>query len=224
MTKLSAILCDMDGTLVDSEPLQEHAWHNALAQAGAKVEPDWAVKWRGRDDKTAAGAVVAAQPELGDPQALIELKNSLYRGILKANDPKFPLRCYPDIKPRLEKLSTGNIPMAVVTNNNRRDVGLTLDVSSLAKFFQFMVTIEDAPKGKPDPTLFLLAAKRIGSPPERCLVIEDSPAGVAAGKAAGCLVAAVVTTHKAEQLAQADRVFASPALALDWAVELFIGE
>jgi mannitol-1-/sugar-/sorbitol-6-phosphatase len=81
---------------------------------------------------------------------------------------------------------------------------------------QVFVTADDVRRAKPDPGGFLLAAHRLGLEPADCLVLEDSPAGVAAGKAAGMRVIAVLTTHTADALADADaRVDALAALRLD---------
>ena len=69
-----------------------------------------------------------------------------------------------------------------------------------------LITADDVHFGKPHPEGFLLAAKALGVPPTSCVVVEDSPAGVAAGKAAGALVVALTTTHSADVLTAADIV------------------
>lgn len=74
---------------------------------------------------------------------------------------------------------------------------------------EVLVTADDVSRGKPDPEPYLLAATRLGVSPGQCVVVEDAPAGVAAGKAAGMVVLAVETTHVAEDLTQADAVFNS---------------
>jgi sugar-phosphatase len=66
-----------------------------------------------------------------------------------------------------------------------------------------LVTADDVPRGKPDPAPYLLAAQRLGLPPERCLAVEDAPAGIASAQAAGCQVLAVTGTAPAEELAAA---------------------
>ena len=72
-----------------------------------------------------------------------------------------------------------------------------------------LITADDVRNGKPHPEGFLLAAHALGAAPTSCVVVEDSPAGVAAGKASGALVLAVTTTHSAELLAGADLVVGS---------------
>jgi sugar-phosphatase len=73
---------------------------------------------------------------------------------------------------------------------------------------------EDVAEGKPSPEGYLAAAARLGLDPARCLVVEDAPSGVAAGRAAGCTVVAVCTTHAAEALGEADLCL--PDLAAVW--------
>jgi sugar-phosphatase len=72
-----------------------------------------------------------------------------------------------------------------------------------------LVTGDEGRRGKPDPEPYLLGARRAGVAPADCLVVEDSPAGVASGKAAGMRVVAVTTTHRAEELGRADAVLSS---------------
>jgi sugar-phosphatase len=86
-----------------------------------------------------------------------------------------------------------------------------------------LVTIDDVKRGKPAPEPYLLAAERLGVTPERCIVIEDAPAGIKGAHAAGMLVIAVATTHTPEELEEADVVvacisdivFSNPAKSLD---------
>mgnify|MGYP000458435785 CR=1 FL=1 len=79
----------------------------------------------------------------------------------------------------------GRIPMAIVSGGLRSLVTRTLEVLGLSEHFELLITAEDVVRGKPDPEPFLMAAARLGVRPERCLVFEDSPTGVAAARAAG---------------------------------------
>lgn len=74
-----------------------------------------------------------------------------------------------------------------------------------------LIAAEDVAAGKPDPSGYLLAAERLGVEPGRCLVVEDAPAGIAAGRAAGATVLALTTTHPAVELGAADAIAASLA-------------
>jgi len=94
---------------------------------------------------------------------------------------------------------------AVVTSGPRGLMEARLRTAGLP-VPRVMVTAEDVAAGKPDPEGFVMAAAALGVPPSNCVVVEDSPAGVAAGKAAGAFVVAVTTTHDASALTAADRV------------------
>jgi mannitol-1-/sugar-/sorbitol-6-phosphatase len=97
----------------------------------------------------------------------------------------------------------GDRQWAVVTSGSLVVASLRLRTGGIP-IPPVLVTAGDVRRGKPDPEGYLLGARRLGVEPEECLVIEDAPPGVAAGKAAGMRVIALLTTHKAEQLADAD--------------------
>jgi beta-phosphoglucomutase-like phosphatase (HAD superfamily) len=82
------------------------------------------------------------------------------------------------------EVASGN-PVSVASGGKRRHVQRSLHLTGLAALFPVVVTQEDVTRGKPDPQMFLLAAERMGVRPEQCLVIEDSPLGLEAAKAAG---------------------------------------
>jgi sugar-phosphatase len=98
----------------------------------------------------------------------------------------------------------------IVTSGSRAIATLRLGVAGIEPPAVF-VTGDEVQRGKPDPECYLLGARRIGVAPRDCVVIEDSPPGVAAGKAAGMRVIAVLTTHAAEAVRAADRRVASLA-------------
>lgn len=105
----------------------------------------------------------------------------------------------------LDQLETAGAPWAIVTSGTRPLVTGWLKVMKLAQP-EHMVTAEDVKNGKPDPACYRLGAERLGlanEEPSRILVLEDSPSGVQAGKAAGYRVVALATTHAVERLREA---------------------
>lgn len=102
----------------------------------------------------------------------------------------------------LEHLEAAKAPWAIVTSGTKPLVSGWLDVMKLAHP-QFMVTAEEVQQGKPDPACYRLGAERLGVKTSNILVLEDAPAGVMAGKAAGYRVVALATTHSIEKLKQA---------------------
>lgn len=102
----------------------------------------------------------------------------------------------------LSALETASAPWAIVTSGTRPLVSGWLDAMNLAHP-EYLVTAEEVKKGKPDPECYRLGAKRLGIQGDEVLVLEDAPAGVRAGKAAGYKVVALATTHSIDQLREA---------------------
>jgi len=190
----AALLLDIDGTLVDSREAVEATWRLVAAEFGADPEPILAVCHGRRDDDVipeffapAVAATVAAR--------ITELETAylpLVRPVPGADEVLAGWR------PR---------PWAAVTSGPRTLMRGRLAAAGLP-VPPVLVTAEDVARGKPDPEGFLLASAALGVAPADCVVVEDSPAGVAAGKAAGGYVVAIVTTHEATDLAGADEVIA----------------
>jgi len=109
----------------------------------------------------------------------------------------------PGSRALLERLDKVGVRWAIVTSGTKPLVTGWLEVMKLAQPNN-LVTAEDVPRGKPDPACYLLGHSKLGLPrDEPVLVLEDAPAGVRAGKAAGFLVVALATTHSVEQLREA---------------------
>ena len=96
--------------------------------------------------------------------------------------------------------------MAIVSSTPRENVRVVLRSLGLEGVFETVIAEEDAPKGKPDPQGFLVAAERLGVKPEECVVIEDAPGGVEAAKRAGMRCIGLTTSRPREALAEADVV------------------
>jgi HAD superfamily hydrolase (TIGR01509 family) len=122
-------------------------------------------------------------------------KEELYRSIMKR-----------DMKPHtgliefLASLRREGIRMAVATSGPQDNASLILDGLNIRHFFGVVVTGADVSRSKPDPEIFLLAAGKMGVNPERCVVFEDSVAGIQAARSAGYLCIGVATTHTEEEL------------------------
>lgn len=199
-----AILFDLDGVLVDSRRCVELVWHAWAAGRRLDPAPFLEVAHGRRISET----ILMVRPDMdaaAEAAVLDAMEETETRGLA-------PLPGAADLVAAL-----GESQHAVVTSGSRAVATLRLRTAGLPLPRTF-VTSGDVRRGKPDPEGYLLAAGKLGVAPEDCLVIEDSPPGVAAGKAAGMRVVAVLTTHKAEQLALADaRVGALAALRLEGA-------
>lgn len=173
----SLVIFDCDGVLVDSEPLSLSVLSEALTQQGLPADIPYVTQhFLGRQLATVRAHASAQQLELspGFEHALNARLVQRFRA---------ELRPIPHVADALAGL---DLPRCVASSSDLARVRLSLDVTGLAPFFEDHVyTAEMVARGKPEPDLFLFAAQRMGAAPAGCLVIEDSPYGVLAARAAG---------------------------------------
>ena len=186
MPRFDSILFDFDGVLVDSEPLHCASWGEVLAPFGITLEwEDYRAQYLGIDDRDMIRRLAAeARPPL-DWQILwaqYPEKKELFQR--RMEQPPFP----PGLPLLLDSLRNG-YKMAVVSSSARSEIEPPLVAGGLRDYFAALVTAGDAPRHKPAPDPYLLAAQLLGA--HTPLVVEDSPAGIASGRAAGFEVLAV---------------------------------
>jgi len=184
--EVDALLFDMDGTLLDSTPSVLRGWRTVAAEFEIPAPLFASVPRHGRPaaeimadllppERTAEAAARLDELELADTAGLVLLPGAAAM-----------LAAVPQER------------RAVVTSANRALAAARLAAAGIT--VRHLVGADDVSRGKPDPEPFLLAAKQLGAEPERCLVFEDAPAGLAAARAAGMLTVAVTTTHAAHEL------------------------
>ncbi len=180
-----AVLFDMDGLLVDSEPLWLEAETAVMARLGAGwTAADQAQLLGGSLDRTVR-YLLAKATKPAPPQAVAEW---LMAGIVElARDRGVPVQ--PGGRELLAEVAAAGLPHALVTGSERRFMDVVLDRTGLR--FDALVCADDVSATKPDPEPYQLAAKLLGADPARCVALEDSPNGVASAEAAGCRVIAV---------------------------------
>nr|WP_055505784.1 HAD family hydrolase [Nonomuraea pusilla] len=167
------VIFDCDGVLVDSEHISVRVGTAALRRLG------WDI-----DEARYAERFVGCSPEYWDeqvgevPPGWRDEVEAEYRAAVAAE-----LRAVPGIVAALDRLEP---PSCVASNGRHTAIRRSLELTGLAARFAGRVfSAEDVPRGKPAPDLFLHAAAALGAPPERCVVVEDSPFGVRAAQAAG---------------------------------------
>lgn len=199
-TGLSAVLFDLDGTLIDSTPVVVRSWLR-WAEAEA-VDP---ARLQGFHGVPAAQIVAALLPQdrVADACARIHA--------IELDDVE-GVRTLPGAADALAVLAPR---AAVVTSCTRALADVRVAAAGL-RCPEVVVTADDVTRGKPDPEPYLLGAARLGVDPARCLVVEDAPSGLAAARAAGCVTLAVATTHSRGEL-EADHVVADLS-EVEWRV------
>lgn len=198
---IDALIFDMDGTLVDSEHLTRAAVNAACAEVGVDGDafPDeklHGVTW----DQIATG-LRAQFPGLAVSGA--ELHRRCHA--LARAEPPAPV---PGVVAALAAARDAGLALALATSSNREGADALLDRPGFEPL-GVRVTADDITRSKPDPEIFLLAAERLGVPPDRCMVFEDSIAGLRAARAAGMQSVAVL--HACADPARA-RALASHAI------------
>lgn len=182
----AAVLADLDGTLIDSDAPMRRAW-TAFARRHA-LDPERVVTIaRGRPSRETA---IELAPHSTDEPARLELaETSDTEGITAI--------------PGAHELLAAPLRFAIVTSCSRALATARLGAVELP-LPRTLICADEITRGKPDPEPYLLGAERLGVAPADCVVLEDAPAGIAAGKAAGMTVIALRTTHASQQLTAAD--------------------
>lgn len=194
-----AILFDLDGVLVDSRECIALVWRAWAAERGGGRDPEAILR-------VAHGRFISATLRLVAP----ELDAQAEAAVLDAMEARETRGLRAAAGAAAIVASLGDAPWAVVTSGSRPVATLRLRSAGLPVPPVF-VTADDVRSGKPDPEPYLTAAARLGVAPGDCLVVEDSPTGLAAAKAAGMRALAVLTTYPVAALGAADACV--PALA-----------
>ena len=181
-----AVIFDLDGVLADSEP-----WWN---QIDAKLLAEYGVSYRGEYHRNVLGvsyrlAVEFYKNAFHISASVEELMRR--RGEIATDFFANRVGLFPSAKTTLEQLREMKLPLAVATSSVSASARPLLDRTGIRSLFSVVITGDEVQQGKPHPDIYLRAAKKLGISPEACLVIEDSLAGIAAGKAANMRVAAI---------------------------------
>ncbi len=177
---IRAVIFDMDGLLVDSEPLAREAWQRAARLHGGEIASELFARMLGRRQVECAEVVRDALGLSIPADALCRQRNDLFMELLPGR-----VKPMPGAIELLRELERRAVPRALATSAEQRYVTAVLDQLQLDRAFAVRVVAEDVAHGKPLPDVYLLAAERLGVRPADCLVLEDAPNGLAAARAAG---------------------------------------
>jgi beta-phosphoglucomutase family hydrolase len=193
---------DWDGVIIDSSSHHEESWERLAREVARTLPADHFKRGFGRKNEFIIPEILEWTRDTAEIQRLSLRKEALYRDVVAERG----VEALPGVRVWLERLSEAGVPCVIGSSTHRANIELSLDLIGLSKCFAAIVTAEDVTRGKPDPQVFLTAAKKITRPPERCVVFEDALVGIEAAHAGGMKCVAVATTNPPELLRAAERV------------------
>ncbi|MBA3723381.1 MAG: HAD family phosphatase [Candidatus Levybacteria bacterium] len=205
---IKAVIFDVDGTLVDSEPLHVLAWDKALRFYDFSLEDlseGLQNSIAGRKPLKNAEDMVEELHLSIDAETLLKQKTDIFMDLLRSD-----LHGMPGLTVCLEGLKKDGYRLAIGTSQVDPYITLALDGLLIKDYFEVIVMGSEITNGKPHPETYLTVIKKLGLDPEECIVVEDATTGITSAKAAGCLCIAI-ENHKAKRqdTSLADKVITS---------------
>lgn len=198
----TVFLFDMNGVLVDDEQLQESAFRQVLAPLGLHLSPaDYIRYFIGKTDKKGLEDYAAAVRHGYAVEELIRAKGVAYKELSTHG-----ITGYQGVTAFVKALADAGARMAVVTSSTRAEADAVLKGLKLTEYFPVIIAAEDITNGKPDPEGYRKGAEALSASPNQCVVVEDAPSGIQAGRAAGMFTLAITNTHDEQQLEGADLI------------------
>jgi beta-phosphoglucomutase len=209
---MDAIIFDFDGVLVDSEPIHFACFAAVLAKRGIQLtREDYYAKYLGFDDHDCLHAVCARNglnPGEADIAAMTAQKTLLVKQALGEST-----RAQPGAVELISAAAAAGVPLAICSGALREEIELASKSIGILQYFSSIVSAKDVAHGKPDPRGYKMAIRQLAATrplqPDKCVAIEDAPAGIEAALAAGMKVLAVTTSYPPESLTGAHKVVAS---------------
>ena len=192
---MRALLLDFNGTLSEDEPLLCTIFQKLFDEAGKPLsEDEYYAQLAGFSDREIIRMWLGRE----DP-ALLDRKTERYRELADGSTVSDEAR-------QAVRLAAERVPVAVVSGSARAEIEPVLEAAGVRDAITAVVSVDDVTRSKPDPEGFLIALDLLGIEAAEAAAVEDSPAGVAAAKAAGLYCAAVTTSFGPERLSQADEL------------------
>lgn len=188
--EITAVAFDMDGLMFNTEDLYDEVGELLLQRRGQHFTRELKLEMMGLPGQVAFEIM---RQRCGLVESVSELQaetDLIFRDLLPAK-----LELMPGLETLLALLESKGVPKAVATSSHRKMAQRALGLFELESRFEFVLTSEDVVRGKPDPEIYLAAAKRLGIEPRTMLVLEDSHTGSTAAASAGAFTIAVPTSH-----------------------------
>lgn len=211
------VLWDLDGVLIESSQQHLDSWISVLPRFGLTMSRELHEQTFGMNNREILTIMLGEPPEADLLQRISSAKESAFREIIKGTVE--PLVGAVEL---LEKLYTVKVRQAIASSAPEENIHVVVEELKIGGYFQALVSGQDLP-AKPNPAVYLEAARQIELGPEACVVVEDAVVGVRGAKKAGMRAVGVTTTHAAEALRDADLVVVSLLdLSVDEIVHLLL--
>lgn len=201
---IQTVIFDMDGVIIDTEPVHHYAYHEHFRQLGIDISPEMYASFTGNSTKNIFEKLKQLFKLEHEVEHLVQTKRNLFND---AFDSKEDLYLLPGVENLIRDLHANGIQMVVASSASNVTINRIFTRFKLHQYFTHIVSGEDFPKSKPHPAIFLKAAELAGTPVENCIVIEDSTNGILAAKAAGIYCIGYDSFHsKMQDYSLADKV------------------
>lgn len=198
---MKAVIFDMDGVIINSEPLHHKVEREIVEELGGKLSDEEVASFVGTTDYNMWSKIKKKFNFKLSVEELIEMKKERF---MKEID---EIQLVPNFMDFMLSLYKKGYLMAIASSNNRKIVDTIVNKFQLYKYMKFIISGEEVKRSKPDPEIFLTAAKKMNVTPSDCIVIEDATNGVKAAKAAGMKCIGLKNTDTGKQdLSEADLI------------------
>jgi len=201
---IQTVIFDMDGVIVDTEPVHHYAFIQHFKQLNLEISPEVYASFTGNSTKNIYERLKAIYNLEGEVDALVETKRNLFND---AFDKKEDLYLLDGVEDLIEDLHSNGMQLVLASSSANVTIERIFNRFNLHQYFTHKVSGEDFPKSKPHPAIFLKAAELAQTPVENCIVIEDSTNGIQAAKSAEIYCIGYDSFHsKMQDYSKADKV------------------
>lgn len=198
---IKAVIFDMDGVLVNTEPVHKKVWAQFFSEQGVSVTDE---DLSGMMGVRAVETIRKFMPDKNDEEVMLLKNKRVEMQVLALEKNIQPIEGVIDF---IHEIKKSGLMIAVATSAVRETTSVILSKLGIDDTIDVLVTADDVTRGKPDPEIYLKTSEKLGFKPNECIVFEDAPSGIMAAQSAGMNVIALLTTHKREELGNITHAF-----------------
>lgn len=192
---LQTVIFDMDGVIVDTEPVHHYAYFKHFEELNIEVSEEMFASFTGNSTKNVFQKIKDHFGITTDTEVLVQRKRTLFN---EAFDTKEDLFLLDGVEDLMKELHQKNIQMVLASSASKVTIERIFNRFNLHQYFSHVISGEDFPQSKPNPAIFNEAVRLSNTPKEHCIIIEDSTNGIKAAHASGvfCVGYKSVNSHK----------------------------